>query len=61
LSKAIKHGHEEIYHLAEQSGKEASCDEFKNDYLTRYPWVNKKNINRMFLQGMFYAWKDMVL
>lgn len=55
---AMTRGHEQVYALAEQSGKDASFDIFAANYSTSYPWVNDKNLKHIFSQGMYYAWKD---
>ena len=55
---AMKAGHDQVYALAEQSGKDASFDAFVASYTKSFPWVNDKNLKHIFSQGMYYAWKD---
>lgn len=55
---AMTTGHNQVYALAEQSGKDASFDIFAANYTKSYPWVNDKNLKHIFSQGMYYAWKD---
>ena len=56
---AMSFGHEIVYALAEEHGKEAKYDQYEPIYTQHYSWVNKKNLSRLFSQGMYYAWKDM--
>jgi hypothetical protein len=44
--------------MAEKSGKDVSETEWKQTYLTQYPWVDKKNLAHLFSTGKYYAWKD---
>jgi len=55
---AMKYGHDVTYKLAEVKGKNASFEEFESIMISRYPWVNSKNLSRLFSQGMYYSWKD---
>ena len=56
--EVMKFGHAQVYSLAELHGKQTSEKEFAEILLSKYPWVNKKNISHCFSQGMYYAWKD---
>lgn len=56
---AMKTGHEQVYALAEESGKDASFEAFVASYSKSFPWVSDKNLKHIFSQGMYYAWKDM--
>jgi hypothetical protein len=55
---AMKTGHNQVYALAEEFGKDASIEVFSVNYSKSFPWVNKKNLKHVFSQGMYYAWKD---
>ncbi|WEK18002.1 MAG: hypothetical protein P0Y49_14490 [Candidatus Pedobacter colombiensis] len=58
-------GHEFIYKsLADIFDKEETIKEsqlkesFKNFMLNQYPWIDNKNLSRLFSQGCYYAHKD---
>lgn len=55
---AMKTGHEQVYALAELSGKDISFDTFVTSFTKSFPWVNDKNLKHIFAQGMYYARKD---
>ena len=55
---AMTSGHDQVYALAEEFGKEVSFDVFSANYSKSFPWVNEKNLKYVFSQGMYYAWKD---
>lgn len=56
---AMNFGHEIVYELAEQHGKETKYEKFEPIYIQKYSWVSRKNLSRLFSQGMYYAWRDM--
>ena len=56
---AMKFGHDTVYGLASRSGSKTKLESFAALMRRRYPWVDAKNISRLFSQGMYYAWKDM--
>jgi len=56
--EAMNHGHDLVYFMAEEQGKEISESEWKEAYLSRYPWVDEKNLKHLFSTGKYYAWKD---
>ena len=55
---AMKAGHDLVYSMAENSGKDVNEPGWRQDYLKQYPWVDKKNLKHLFSTGMYYAWKD---
>jgi hypothetical protein len=52
-------GHTTVYELAERYGKATDIKEFEGVFTSQYSWVTSKNINNIFSQGMYYAFKDM--
>jgi hypothetical protein len=56
---AMKFGHETVYGLASRSGSRTKLESFATVMKRRYPWVDAKNVSRLFNQGMYFAWKDM--
>ena len=56
--KAMRFGHGAVYDLALKSGDETSYGDFEPAMIAQYPWVDAKNLSRLFSQGMYYAWKD---
>lgn len=55
---AMKFGHDFVYGLAQKSGGNTRYADFEPAMKARYPWVDAKNVGRLFNQGMYYAWKD---
>jgi hypothetical protein len=55
---AMQFGHDLVYSMAEQQGKNVDETQWRNEYLSRYPWVNEKNLKHLFSTGNYYAWKD---
>ena len=55
---AMHFGHGLVYSMMEKQGKNIDEAQWKKDYLTRYPWVDDKNLNHLFSTGKYYAWKD---
>ncbi len=42
--------------LAEKSGKPISEAQWREAYLAKYPWVDKKNLKHLFSTGKYYVW-----
>lgn len=64
-TKAMKSGKDLIYKtLVEVSENQATIDEnhlkekLKSFMLSNYPWIDDKNLSRLFNQGCYYAYKD---
>jgi hypothetical protein len=55
---AMKYGHDLVYSMAEKQGKDIEESKWKETYLSRYPWVDSKNLKHLFSTGRYYAWKD---
>ena len=56
---AMRFGHSTVYDMASVSGKDTKYEDFEPVMTQRYPWVDSRNLSRLFSQGMYYAWKDM--
>ncbi len=54
---AMECGNKLVYSLLEKGGGEIKYEEWETTALHSYPWVNKKNLERLFSQGMYYAMK----
>ena len=54
----MKAGHDLAYSLGKESGKKASFNNFRKNLGESFPWINDKNLKRLFSQGMYYAYKD---
>ena len=54
----MKAGHDLVYSMAENSGKDVNEPEWRQIYLKQYKWVDNKNLKHLFSTGMYYAWKD---
>ena len=44
--------------LTEAQGKNINQETWKESYLSRYPWVDDKNLKHLFSTGSYYAMKD---
>ena len=55
---AMQFGHDLVYSMVEQQGKNIDKAQWKKEYLSRYPWVDDKNLKHLFSTGNYYAWKD---
>ncbi|WP_018294320.1 hypothetical protein [Mariprofundus ferrooxydans] len=55
---AMKYGHDLVYSMAEEQGKDINESKWKEVYLSHYPWVDSKNLKHLFSTGSYYAWKD---
>jgi hypothetical protein len=58
--KAMKFGHTELPQCwrATRSKKDAAFQLFRERVLALYPWVAAANLEHLFSQGCYYAWKD---
>lgn len=55
---AMQFGHDLVYSMVEQQGQHIDEAQWKRAYLSRYPWVDDKNLKHIFSTGNYYAWKD---
>ena len=55
---AMKDGHDLVYTMTEDQGKNINQETWKESYLSRYPWVDNKNLKHVFSTGSYYAMKD---
>ena len=55
--QAMSFGHETVYEMVREKGKNISQDEFVPLVLAKHPWLNAENTTRLFNQSMYYAWK----
>ena len=55
---AMKHGHDLVYSMAEEQGKDVDNAQWRASVLARYPWIDERNLRHLFSTGMYYAWKD---
>jgi hypothetical protein len=55
---AMQYGHGLVYSMVEQQGQYIDEAQWKIEYLSRYPWVDDKNLKHLFSTGNYYAWKD---
>jgi len=55
---AMQFGHDLVYSMVEQQGQYIDEAQWKIEYLSRYPWVDDKNLKHLFSTGNYYAWKD---
>ena len=56
--EGMKYGYDLVYSMAGKHGKNTKESEWKASYITRYSWVDKKNLSHLFSTGMYYAMKD---
>jgi hypothetical protein len=52
---AMRFGHGVVYDLTSKSGMKTKPEDFESEMIARYPWVNSKNLSRLFSQGMYYT------
>lgn len=57
VQAAMNCGYDLVYELAEQDRMKISKDEWQRNLLEQYPWIDKKNVDRLFSTGMYYAMK----
>jgi hypothetical protein len=57
---AMKFGHLELRECwrAASSQKDAAFQLFRQRVLAAHPWVSAANLDHLFSQGCYYAWKD---
>jgi hypothetical protein len=55
---AMNFGHDLLYSMAESEGSDLNQAKWQSTVSTNYPWINTSNMNHLFSQGMYYAWKD---
>lgn len=48
---AMTSGHDQVYALVEEFGKNTSFDMFSTNFTKSFPWVNKKNVKHIFLKA----------
>jgi len=56
--ETMKYSHDLVYSTTNEQGKKISKLEWKKNILSRYPWVDSRNLSHLFSTGMYYAWKD---
>lgn len=56
--EAMKYGHDLVYSMVEQEGKNINLSVWREAFTSRYPWVDEKNLKHLFSTGKYYAWKD---
>lgn len=54
----MKYGHDLVYSMVEQEGKNINLSVWREAFTSRYPWVDEKNLKHLFSTGKYYAWKD---
>ena len=55
---AMTFGHEQVIKVQEAKGKAEQFRLIRDAVLERHPWVTGENLDRLFSQGCYYAWKD---
>ena len=63
----LKSGNNFVYNLLDNLERENKSirekelkEKLKNTILEKYPWVNDKNINQLYFQSCYYAFKDVL-
>jgi len=56
--EAMKFGYNLVYSMVEQQGIHIDDVQWKIEYSSRFPWVDKQNLSHLFSTGKYYAWKD---
>src|SRR4051812_9850597 len=58
--KAMQFGHEQVIPCWRESSsnQKAAFDLFRKTLRARFPWISDANLERLFSQGCYYAWKD---
>lgn len=54
----MKFGHDLVYSSVEKNGVAIDKALFENAIKAKYPWVTRRNVNYLYSQGRYYAWKD---
>lgn len=55
---AMRHGHALVCSMVESHGGNISESQWRQGVLERYPWIDRRNLDRLFSIGRYYAWKD---
>ena len=55
---AMRHGHSLVYSMAESNDGNVNESEWRKGVLERHPWIDQRNLDRLFSTGRYYAWKD---
>ena len=54
---AMKLGHEMVHAGVRQQGKNLALPAFAERFVAEVPWASVENVERLFNQGLYYAWK----
>ena len=54
---AMKLGHETVHALVRAHGKDLALPSFAERFAVQVPWASAENVERLFNQGLYYAWK----
>ena len=54
---AMKRGHELVHGLVRAHGKNLALPAFAERFVAEVPWASAENVERLFNQGLYYAWK----
>ena len=55
---AMNYGHELVHSMAAKEGANVNQSAWCECVLSRYPWVDERNLKHLYSTGMYYAWKD---
>jgi hypothetical protein len=55
---AMAFGIDLVFEIAEANKGVASKSAWRKQFVARFPWVSKRNLRSLFMQGTYYAWKD---
>jgi len=55
--EAMFFGHNLVY-KAKEDGNDITKSEWQTVFLSRYPWVDKRNLSHLYSTGSYYTWKD---
>lgn len=53
--RAMDFGHRSTFDLASKFGDQTKYEDFEPLMKAKYPWVDSRNLSRLFSQGMYYA------
>lgn len=54
---AMESSNKLVCSLLKKDGEKIKYEEWEATVLRSHPWINKKNLSRLFSQGMYYAMK----
>ena len=54
---AMRLGHETVHALVRTHGKDLALAAFAERFAAQVPWASAENVERLFKQGLYYAWK----